>query len=91
MALTPIAEKLAAWQIAESVFNPDLDTMPAEPRKANQRLDKAVDASYGYQGHKDDAARGAILFGLYQQLSGAIAPAATQGRQKLRKAGHSTA
>jgi len=42
--------------------------MPPELVKAHAELDKAVDAAYGYKGKKDDAARVAFLFGLYQQL-----------------------
>ncbi len=41
--------------------------MPPELVKAHAQLDKAVDAAYGYKGKKDDAARVAFLFGLYQQ------------------------
>ena len=44
------------------------DNLPADLLKAHQALDKAVDAAYGYKGSKDDAARVAFLFGLYQQL-----------------------
>lgn len=51
----------------------DPDAMPTALRKAHQKLDKAVDAAYGYKGSKDDAARVAYLFGLYQQLTGAMA------------------
>lgn len=51
----------------------DQDAMPTALRKAHQKLDKAVDAAYGYKGSKDDAARVAYLFGLYQQLTGAMA------------------
>ena len=47
--------------------------MPAELRKAHQKLDKAVDAAYGYKGPADDAARVAFLFVLYQQITGAAA------------------
>jgi len=36
---------------------------------ALERLDAAVDASYGYKGGSTDAARVAFLFGLYQQLT----------------------
>ncbi|MGY6274539.1 type IIL restriction-modification enzyme MmeI [Methylomonas sp. MgM2] len=43
--------------------------MPPELLKAHAELDKAVDAAYGYKGKKDDAARVAFLFGLYQKLS----------------------
>ncbi len=42
--------------------------LPADLLKAHQALDKAVDAAYAYKGGKDDAARVAFLFGLYQQL-----------------------
>jgi len=42
--------------------------LPADLLKAHQALDKAVDAAYGYTGGKDDAARVAFLFGLYQKL-----------------------
>jgi len=44
-------------------------TMPPDLVKAHQRLDAAVDASYGYKGGSTDAARVAFLFGLYQQLT----------------------
>lgn len=50
--------------------------MPAALVKAHQKLDKAVDAAYGYKGPPDDAARVAFLFTLYQQLTGATALAA---------------
>ncbi|MCQ8130742.1 class I SAM-dependent DNA methyltransferase, partial [Methylomonas rivi] len=42
--------------------------MPPELVKAHAELDKAVDAAYGYKGKKDDAARVAFLFGLYQNI-----------------------
>jgi len=48
--------------------------LPADLLKAHQSLDKAVDAAYGYKGGKDDAARVAFLFGLYQQLVDAQKP-----------------
>jgi hypothetical protein len=48
----------------------DPDTMPDDLREAHRALDKAVDAAYSYRGAKDDAARVAYLFGLYQQLTG---------------------
>ena len=44
-------------------------TMPPDLVKAHQKLDAAVDASYGYKGGSTDAARVAFLFGLYQQLT----------------------
>lgn len=43
-------------------------TMPPNLSKAHIQLDKAVDAAYGYKGSKDDAARVAFLFTLYQAL-----------------------
>lgn len=66
----------------------DPDVMPPELRKAHQQLDKAVDAAYGYKGGADDAARVAFLFGLYQQLTSATAPAALQkpARKSAKKA-----
>jgi type I restriction-modification system DNA methylase subunit len=44
-------------------------TMPPNLVKAHNALDKAVDAAYGYKGSKDDAARVAFLFELYQNLT----------------------
>ena len=44
-------------------------TMPPDLVKAHQKLDAAVDASYGYKGGSTDAARVAFLFGLYQQIT----------------------
>ena len=63
----------------------DPDAMPQSLRKAHQKLDKAVDAAYGYKGTADDAARVAFLFGLYQQLTGATAIVAAAKTPKLRK------
>lgn len=42
--------------------------MSSELLKAHAQLDRAVDAAYGYKGGKDDAARVAFLFALYQAL-----------------------
>ncbi|MEO6967596.1 MAG: DNA methyltransferase [Rhodanobacteraceae bacterium] len=47
----------------------DPDAMPDDLRDAHRALDRAVDAAYGYRGGKDDAARVAFLFALYQQLT----------------------
>jgi hypothetical protein len=47
----------------------DPDAMPGDLRDAHRALDKAVDGAYGYRGGKDDAARVAYLFGLYQRLT----------------------
>jgi len=60
--------------------------MPQALRKAHQKLDKAVDAAYGYKGAADDAARVAFLFTLYQQLTGATAVAAPTAPAKAGKA-----
>ncbi|MCX7112531.1 MAG: class I SAM-dependent DNA methyltransferase [Proteobacteria bacterium] len=46
--------------------------LPADLLKAHAQLDKAVDAAYGYQGGKDDAARVAFLFELYRKLAMAL-------------------
>jgi hypothetical protein len=43
--------------------------MPAALLKAHNELDKAVDSAYSYKGEKDDAARVAFLFELYQKLT----------------------
>ncbi|WP_288127217.1 DNA methyltransferase [Thiomonas sp.] len=59
--------------------------MPAELRKAHQANDRTVDAAYGYRGGKDDAARIAFLFELYQQLAGELTPA-PRGRRKAIRA-----
>lgn len=59
--------------------------MPHDLRKAHQKLDKTVDAAYGYKGSADDAARVAFLFTLYQQLTGATAIAAPVIPVKRRK------
>jgi hypothetical protein len=44
-------------------------TMPPTLVKAHQRLDKAVDAAYGYKGKPTDAERVAFLFELYQRYT----------------------
>jgi hypothetical protein len=65
----------------------DPDAMPQSLRKAHQKLDKVVDAAYGYKGPADDAARVAFLFGLYQQLTGATAMVVAAKTPKPRKPG----
>ncbi|TAM34083.1 MAG: class I SAM-dependent DNA methyltransferase [Burkholderiaceae bacterium] len=59
-------------------------TMPTELRRAHQAVDKAVDAAYGYKGGKDDAARVAYLFGLYEQYTSLLPAQAV--KPKRRKA-----
>ncbi len=62
--------------------------MPVDLVKAHASLDKAVDAAYGYKGGKDDAARVAFLFALYQALS---SDPATSARTEPESAGIITA
>lgn len=49
-----------------ALYDPVL--MPADLRKAHRALDAAVDKAYSDKPFKDDAARVAYLFGLYQDL-----------------------
>lgn len=60
-------------------------TMPPELVKAHAKLDKAVDAAYRYKGANSDAERVAFLFGLYQDLVGALAKA-TESNPKPKRA-----
>lgn len=62
------------------LYNPN--TMPAELVKAHADLDRAIDAAYEYRGGKNDAARVAFLFGLYQVLA---APMDAQSVKPARK------
>lgn len=64
-AVLEVRAKHSSSTLAE-MYDPD--KMPVDLSKAHQTLDKAVDAAYAYQGGKEDAARVAFLFGLYQQL-----------------------
>jgi hypothetical protein len=43
--------------------------MPKTLRTAHTKLDKAVDAAYGYKGANNDGERVAFLFDLYQQMT----------------------
>lgn len=47
----------------------DPRTMPPDLAKAHTKLDKAVDAAYGYKGGNNDGERVAFLFDLYQQMT----------------------
>lgn len=49
------------------LYDPDL--MPKALRAAHTKLDKAVDAAYGYKGANNDGERVAFLFDLYQQMT----------------------
>ena len=62
----------------------DPDSMPGDLQDAHKALDKAVDAVYGYRGTKDDAARVAFLFALYQQLVGDLT-ATPRGKRKAAR------
>ena len=56
------------------------NNMPEELLKAHKKLDAAVDSAYSFTGKKDDAARVAFLFLLYQKLSApAIEPENERG------------
>jgi N-6 DNA Methylase len=57
--------------------------MPINLLKAHKELDKAVDSAYKYKGSKDDAARVAFLFELYQELTAPLME--TEPSQKPRK------
>jgi hypothetical protein len=43
--------------------------MPPDLAKAHTKLDKAVDAAYGYKGANNDGERVAFLFDLYQKMT----------------------
>ena len=58
-------------------------TMPFDLAKAHKELDKAVDSAYKYKGTKDDAARVAFLFELYQTLTAPLIE--TEPAKKPRK------
>ena len=62
-------------------------TMPPVLVKAHARLDKAVDAAYGYKGKPTDAERVAFLFGLYQKYTSLFAaePKKAKRRDSLSK------
>ena len=62
----------------------DSNTMPPALTKAHQKLDKAVEASYG-RAFGDDSQRAAFLFELYQKLAEALF-AEEKKRGKGRKA-----
>ena len=59
-------------------------TMPANLLKANQVLDKAVDAAYGYKGANTDAALVAFLFERYQKIT-SLPPIADKPKKARRK------
>lgn len=58
--------------------------MPPDLLAAHRALDKAVDAAYGYRSGKDDAARVAFLFELYQKLVGLTADKRPRKRKAIQ-------
>lgn len=48
--------------------------MTGDLSAAHKAQDKALDTAYGYRGGKDDAARAAFLFELYQQFVAVLGP-----------------
>ena len=59
----------------------DPRSMPPDLAKAHAKLDKVVDASYGYKGANNDGERVAFLFDLYQQMTSLL------GVEKVKKVG----
>lgn len=57
-------------------------TMPANLLNAHQTLDQAVDAAYGYKGAPTDAARVALLFERYQQITSLLPAIKTKASPK---------
>ncbi len=51
----------------------DPRSMPPDLAKAHAKLDKVVDASYGYKDANNDGERVAFLFDLYQQMTSLLA------------------
>lgn len=88
-AVTVAAQAVLAARVAHAgatlaaLYDPD--SMPGDLQDAHKALDKAVDAAYGYRGAKDDAARVAFLFALYQQLVGDLT-ASARGKHKRGRA-----
>jgi hypothetical protein len=64
----------------------DPTATPPELQDAHRKLDKVVDAAYGYKGGKDDATRVAFLFERYQQLT-SLLPAAPVKKPRKSKLG----
>lgn len=60
----------------------DPRTMPPDLAKAHAKLDKAVDAAYGYKGANNDGERVAFLFELYQQMTSLLGVEKVSKRRK---------
>ena len=63
----------------------DLDTMPADLRKAHGALDKAVDQLYRRESFPDDRERVEHLFGLYEKLAAPVIAAASIKTKRVCK------
>ena len=87
MAITRAADAVLSARAAHpnatlsDLYDPD--SMPTNLQDAHRALDKAVDAAYGYRGGKDDPARVAFLFALYERLT-ALQPAAKPHKRKAK-------
>lgn len=57
-------------------------TMPPVLVKAHQKLDREVDAAYGYKGKPTDAERVAFLFELYQKITSLLEIERRHGRRR---------
>lgn len=88
-ALTELAEAVltARQRFPESsladLYDPDL--MPAELRKAHEKLDQAVDRLYRRSGFDSDRKRAEHLFGLYEKLVGPLSAAARPTQRRRRR------
>jgi hypothetical protein len=62
------------------------NNMPEALQKAHKALDNAIDAAYSYKGSKEDAARVAFLFELYQKVASPLVEEKTlpKARRKTR-------
>jgi len=64
----------------------DPRTMPPDLAKAHTKLDKAVDAAYGYKGANNDGERVAFLFDLYQQMTSLLGVDRVKRSRKKKEA-----
>ncbi|MGS1118402.1 class I SAM-dependent DNA methyltransferase [Castellaniella sp. UC4442_H9] len=65
--------------------------MPPDLVRAHQRLDRAVDAAYGYKGASSDSGRIAHLITLYQKLTAALIAPQPKRRPRRRHQGEDVA
>jgi hypothetical protein len=59
--------------------------MPPDLAKAHTKLDKAVDAAYGYKGANNGGERVAFLFDLYQKMTSLLGVEKAVKMTKKRK------